>query len=158
MTTRIFKVWKNRIERDDVWEHGKIRQWSQSVYSLAEYGVASGHATALHEDEAEDLVRLFHEKYPDRFDGPLVTESQAEIGRNWLATKGVRFGLRRDVDWRSITHFRFVGVYGYEGGYRPYCTPVYAGFLPNGDAIRYHATPWQTFSDFEFELHEGATA
>jgi hypothetical protein len=66
--------------------------------------------------------------------------------------------LRKDINWRTITHFRFVDTYSYDGGYCSYCTPVYAGFLPNGDVIRYHAVPWQTFEDFQFELHEGANA
>lgn len=156
--TRIFNLWRDRVENDPVWEHGKIRQWCKAVHNLAHNGEASGFRTALTESEAERLVDMFRVKYPGEFNGPLVTEDQAEIGRNWLATKGIRFGLRRDIDWRTITHFRFVDAYTYEGGYRCYVTPVYAGFLPNGDVIRYHAVPWQTFEDFQFTLHEGVNA
>lgn len=157
-TTRAYRLWLGRVLHDDVWEHGKIRQWCKAIYNLAENGEQGGFRTNLTETEAQQLVAEFQSRWPDRFDGPLVNEDQAEIGRNWLATKGVKFGLRKDIDWRTITHFRFVDVYTYDGGYRCYCTPVYAGFLPNGDVIRYHATPWQTFSDFSFSLHEGANA
>lgn len=156
MTSRGFRLWRDRVLHDDVWEHAKIRQWCKAIYQLAYYGDAAGHRSSVTEDEANQLVNMFEARYEDRFAGPLITHEQAEIGRNWLATKGVRFGLRRDIDWRTITHFRFVDVYTYEGSYRPYSTPVYAGFLPNGDVIRYHAVPWQTFEDFQFTLHEGA--
>lgn len=158
MSSRGFRLWRDRVANDDVWERAKIRQWCKAIHQLAATGDASGHRSSVTEDEAVQLVEMFEAKYPDRFDGPLVTEQQAEIGREWLATKGVRYGLRRDIDWRTITHFRFVGVYTYDSGYRPYSTPIYVGFLPDGTAIKYHATPWQTFSDFEFSLHEGALA
>lgn len=159
MSTRGFRLWRDRVQNDDVWEHAKIRQWCKAIHSLAATGYASGHASSVTEDEAEALLELFSERWDGDFAGPLVTEEQAEIGRNWLATKGVRFGLRKDIDWRTITHFRFVGTKIYDDGPgRPYATPVYAGFLPNGDVLRYHAVPWQTFDDFQFTLHEGANA
>jgi hypothetical protein len=158
MTSRGFKLWRDRVLHDEVWEHAKIRQWCKAIHQLNWAGVASGHASSVTPDEAGELVTMFEQRWPGRLDGPRVTEEQAEIGRNWLATKGIRMGLPRDRDYRSITHFTFVGGKVFDGGYRPYTTPVYVGFFPDGTALRYWATPWQDRSDFAFDIIERTAA
>lgn len=151
--TRIFKLWRDRVLNDEEWEHGKIRQWCKAVYNLATNGTAGGFTTILTPEEASELVDMFEAKYPGQFDGPRVTEEQAALGRQWLATTGKRFGLENDHKPADITHFTFVD--GHEVDYathsRPaYITPVYVAFWPDGTVLRYWATPWQDHADMEW--------
>lgn len=155
--SRIYKVWCDRIDNDERWGYGIIRQWTNAVYPLGEYGHRGGHRTNLTEDEALDLLERFEVRV-DRIDGgPLVYPEQAEIGRNWLASKGVRFGLPRDVDYHAISHFRLEGVATvYETRWSVQCAPEYRAFWLDGRELAYHATPWQAGSDFHYRMKEAA--
>lgn len=162
--TRIFKLWRDRVLNDDVWEHGKIRQWCKAVHNLAYNGEKSGFATALTEQEAELLVDLWRDQYGEygvedgtdnaSASGPRVTEAQAELGRHWLATTGKRHGLAiEDRKPADITHFTFVGGRTIDQGtnWRPaYVTPIYVAWWPDGTWLRYWATPWQDHADMEW--------
>lgn len=148
--SRIFKVWRDRVLHDDVWEHGKIRQWCQAVHNLSQNGQAAGHTTSLDEFEAAELCQMLDDKYPGEFDGPRVTEAQAAIGRHWLATKGRKFGCVNDHDPAEITYFTFVGGRTIQPGYRAYVTPVYVAWWADGTVLRYWATPWQDHADMEW--------
>jgi hypothetical protein len=154
--TRAFKAWRDRVLHDDVWEHGKIRQWCMAVHCLHMTGQASGHATSLDAGEASDLVVLFWERWGEG--GPRVTKDQAAIGRNWLASKGRRFGVFSDPepiasghDPAEITHFTFIGgKLLADNGHRPYSTPIYVAHWADGVRLRYWATPWQDGSDMSW--------
>lgn len=156
-TKRIVRIWRDRIDNDEVWEHAKIRQWCKAIYALSVHDMAGGFRTALDQTEAAELCDRFNAKYPGRNDGPLVTEQQAAIGRHWLETKGVRFGLQRDGGYNSISHFRFVDVQTLDvNNYRAVTTPVYVAFWPDGRVLRYWATPWQDQSDFDYSWGRAA--
>jgi hypothetical protein len=150
--TRIFKVWRDRVLNDDVWEHGKIRQWCKAVHNLTFNGERSGFATNLTEPEAEQLVALWTDQYGDygELSGPRVTDEQAALGRHWLATTGRRYGLENDHKPTDITHFTFVGGRTLEGGRWAYVTPIYVAWWPDGTWLRYWATPWQDHADMEW--------
>lgn len=155
--TRIYKVWVDRIDNDQRWGYGIIRQWVNAVYPLGAYGHAGGHRTNLDGDEALDLLERFAGRVRLIDGGPMVTPGQAEIGRNWLASKGVRFGLPRDVDYHAISHFRLEGVATVsETRWRVQCAPEYRAFWLDGRELAYHATPWQAGSDFHYRMKEAA--
>lgn len=149
---RIHRIWRDRILLEPEWEHAKIRQFCKAIYGLSVHDEAGGFRTALDQTEAGELCDLFNEKYPGRFDGPRVTEEQAQIGRHWLATTGVRYGLNRDVNYSEIGYFLFTGPKTVSmGPGRPYVTPAYVAVWPgSGQLLEYWATPWQSVSDFVY--------
>lgn len=153
--TRINNVWIDRIDNHQRWGHGIIRQWANAVYPLGMYAATGGHPTNLTQDEAYELVCRFNTRVEKIDGGPLVWPERAEKGREWLATKGVRFGLPRDVDYHAISHFRLEDVATVdESRWRIVCSPYYRAFWPDGRELAYYATPWQAGSDFFYRLKE----
>ena len=136
----IFEVWLDRVLAPEL-TYGQIRQLYTGIYPRSIGYENAGHKSNLTSRDAQAILDALKARIK-RDGGPLVTEAQAKVGRQWLCGMAKRLGIG-DADYHSITHFRLVGFQWYnENRYRARVAPTYEAFFPNGQVLRYTALPW----------------
>lgn len=159
MSTRSYRTWRDRLT-EPIWGEGWIRQWRHAIWPISYAGdinAAGGHAIRIDLHEAHDLVERF-ERRAAAGTAPLVTEEQAEKGRQWLARYARRLGVEGPLpnvgpplelpDFNGIDHFRFVDVAIYrETQWRIDTMSVYRAVWPDGLTFTYNAAAWQSGRD-----------
>lgn len=140
--TKMLTTWLERVEAHEIRE-SHITQLKNAVASRADGWGWGGMPTNLTEAEARQIMLAFRQRVA-RDGGPLVTESQADKGRDWIAKYGKRLGIREEYR-TGITHFRLRGIRKippqFPGG-RPGFAPIYRAYYADGRTMTYSPTPW----------------
>jgi hypothetical protein len=139
---RMFPVWMERVQGDEIAE-AHIAQFKNRIFIQAHNGQSTGgYGMKLTDAEARQIATTFKRRVAVD-GGPLVTAEQCEKGRTYLARYAKRLGLRTDVDYTAITHFRFAGVHVVdENQWRTITAPVYVAYWDDGLELRYWCGPW----------------
>jgi hypothetical protein len=159
--TKIFNTWCERIDAPEM-SKSHIRQFKDAIALPALAGVdPSGAKTSLLDHERRELWHRFAERV-SREGGPLVTEAQADQGREWLHRYAKRIGMPITFNWSAGEHidylaircFRFVDVEVCGTRVMPFALPTYECDWGDGVArLRYTPAPWQSQMSDRAEWH-----
>lgn len=138
MTTRIFRVWQDRILSATMTKR-LCQQYARSVVALDLGMPPAGNRTALVGHEATALRLLMQHQ-----NGVRLTAEHTAQGLTWM---------RRNPDifptacFDRFSHFTYPGdAYDVNrgDGYRPYLVPVWRIHTFDGATLDYAASPWQS--------------
>jgi hypothetical protein len=143
MPKTIVDTWLERVEAPEMPE-SIVRQFKNAVAARAEGDSFGGMPTKITEADAKRIMLAFRLRVA-RDGGPLVTEAQADKGREWIARYGKRLGILEEYR-TGITHFRLRGIRviphpTYEFGRKSFA-PIYRAYYADGRTMTYSPTPW----------------
>lgn len=139
--SKMLTTWLERVEAHEIRE-SHITQLKNAIASRADGWKWGGQRTNITEAEAKRIMLTLRIRVA-RDGGPLVTEAQAQKGRDWIMAHGKRMGVREEYR-TGITHFRLRGIrkipHPIPGG-RPGFAPIYRAYYADGRRMTYSPTP-----------------